>query len=69
MERSLFFTRIAGNEHQIALWANDGTEVLYLFPRHALPVDPAEALMGHPIARLVRHERRPGQEARPIRSC
>ena len=51
MERSLFFTRVAGNEHQIALWANDGSEVLYLFPRHALPVDPAEALMGHPIAR------------------
>jgi peptide/nickel transport system substrate-binding protein len=24
--------------------------VLYLFPRHALPVDPVEALMGHPIA-------------------
>ena len=51
MERSLFFTRVAGNEHQIAFWANDGSEVLYLFPRHALPVDPAEALMGQPIAR------------------
>lgn len=50
LERSLFFTRIKNNEHQIALWANDGTENLYLFPRHALPVDPAEALMGHPIA-------------------
>jgi peptide/nickel transport system substrate-binding protein len=51
MERSLFFSRIAGNEHQIALWANDGSEVLYLFPRHALPVDPVEALLGTPIAR------------------
>ena len=51
LERSLFFTRIASNEHQIALWANDGSEVLYLFPRHALPVDPVEALLGHPIAR------------------
>ncbi|MEK7219591.1 MAG: ABC transporter substrate-binding protein, partial [candidate division NC10 bacterium] len=50
-ERSLFFTRIANNEHQIALWANDGSEVLYLFPRHALPVDPVEALLGQPIAR------------------
>ena len=50
-ERSLFFTRINNNEHQIALWANDGSEVLYLFPRHALPVDPVEALLGHPIAR------------------
>ncbi len=50
-ERSLFFTRINNNDHQIALWANDGSEVLYLFPRHALPVDPVEALLGHPIAR------------------
>ena len=51
MERSLFFSRIAGNEHQIALWANDGSEVLYLFPRHALPLDPVESLIGTPIAR------------------
>jgi peptide/nickel transport system substrate-binding protein len=50
VERSLFFTRIRSNEHQIAIWANDGTELLYLFPRHGLPVDPAEALLGHPIA-------------------
>jgi len=50
LERGLFFTRCKANEHQIAIWANDGTEVLYLFPRHALPVDPVEALMGHPIA-------------------
>jgi peptide/nickel transport system substrate-binding protein len=49
-ERSLFFTRIRGNEHQIALWANDGSEVLYLFPRHALPVDPVQAVNGLPIA-------------------
>jgi len=51
MERSLFFRRVAGNEHQIALWANDGSEVLYLFPRHALPLDPVQALLGTPIAR------------------
>jgi peptide/nickel transport system substrate-binding protein len=50
VERSLYFTRIRANEHQIAIWANDGTELLYLFPRHGLPVDPAEALLGHPIA-------------------
>ncbi len=49
-ERSLFFTRMRSNEHQIAIWANDGSEVLYLFPRHALPVDPVEAFMGQPIA-------------------
>jgi len=51
MERSLFFTRVASNEHQIALWANDGSEVLFLFPRHALPLDPVQALLGTPIAR------------------
>jgi peptide/nickel transport system substrate-binding protein len=50
VERSLFFTRIKNNEQQIAIWANDGSESLYLFPRHALPVDPVEALLGHPIA-------------------
>ena len=50
LERLLFFTRARGNEHQIAIWANDGSEVLYLFPRHALPVDPVEAFLGHPIA-------------------
>jgi peptide/nickel transport system substrate-binding protein len=51
VERNLFFTRINNNEQQIAIWLNDGSEVLYLFPRHALPVDPVEALLGHPIAR------------------
>jgi peptide/nickel transport system substrate-binding protein len=50
LERSLFETRMRSNEQQISIWANDGTEVLYLFPRHALPVDPIEAKMGHPIA-------------------
>ncbi|MBI2561700.1 MAG: ABC transporter substrate-binding protein [candidate division NC10 bacterium] len=50
VERSLFFTKIKGNEHQISIWLNDGSEVLYLFPRHALPVDPVEAMLGHPIA-------------------
>ncbi|MGH7263425.1 MAG: ABC transporter substrate-binding protein, partial [Candidatus Rokuibacteriota bacterium] len=50
LERLHFFTRARSNEHQIAIWANDGSEVLYLFPRHALPVDPVEAFLGHPIA-------------------
>jgi peptide/nickel transport system substrate-binding protein len=50
LERSLFFTRARSNEHQIAIWANDGTENLYLFPRHGIPVDPVESFLGHPIA-------------------
>jgi len=51
VERNLFYTRINNNEQQISIWGNDGTEVLYLFPRHALPVEPVEALLGNPIAR------------------
>ena len=30
----------SNNEHQIFVWNNGGTELLYLFPRHAIPVDP-----------------------------
>ena len=45
-ERSLAMTRTQNNEHQIMVWNNGGTELLYLFPRHAIPVDPTEAYMG-----------------------
>jgi peptide/nickel transport system substrate-binding protein len=50
LERSLAFTRMRNNEHQIFMWANDGSELIYAFPRHALPVDPVEAMMGPLIA-------------------
>jgi peptide/nickel transport system substrate-binding protein len=50
LERSLAFTRMRNNEHQIFMWANDGSELIYAFPRHALPVDTAEAMMGPLIA-------------------
>ena len=46
LERNLAFTRDRTNENQIITWANDGSEMLFLFPRHALPVDGAEAHMG-----------------------
>jgi peptide/nickel transport system substrate-binding protein len=46
MERNLAFGRTANNEHHIQVWNNGGTELLYLFPRHAIPVDPTEAFMG-----------------------
>ncbi len=49
-ERSLAFTRTQANEHQIMVWNNGGTELLYLFPRHAIPVDPTEAFMGPEFA-------------------
>lgn len=51
LERNLGMTRMRNNEHQIFMWANDGSELIYAFPRHALPVDPAEAMMGPLIAR------------------
>jgi peptide/nickel transport system substrate-binding protein len=38
------------NEHQIFMWANDGSELFHAFPRHALPIDPAESMMGPLIA-------------------
>ncbi|MEZ4658527.1 MAG: ABC transporter substrate-binding protein [Caldilineaceae bacterium] len=37
-ERGLVETRRAANELQMFLWQNDGTDELYLYPYHALPV-------------------------------
>jgi peptide/nickel transport system substrate-binding protein len=51
LERNLAFTRDNNSENQIITWANDGSEFLYLFPRHALPVDAAESHMGMAFAR------------------
>jgi len=50
VERSLMMTRMRNNEHQLMVWNNGGTELLYLFPRHAIPVDPTEAYMGPAFA-------------------
>ncbi len=50
MERTLATTRTRNNEHQIMVWTNGGTELLYLFPRHAIPVDPTEAYMAPEFA-------------------
>jgi peptide/nickel transport system substrate-binding protein len=51
LERVLAFTRTSNNEHQIMVWTNGGTELLYLFPRHAVPVDPVECFMGPEYAK------------------
>ncbi len=51
LERNLAFTRDNGNENQLITWANDGSEMLFLFPRHALPVDAAESHMGMAFAK------------------
>jgi peptide/nickel transport system substrate-binding protein len=50
LERTAAVTRTRNNEHQLHMWTNGGTEFLYLFPRHALPVDPTEAYVGPAIA-------------------
>jgi peptide/nickel transport system substrate-binding protein len=46
LERNLAFTRDANNENQLITWATDGSEMLLLFPRHAIPIDAAESHMG-----------------------
>jgi peptide/nickel transport system substrate-binding protein len=51
MERNQAFGTTANSEHQIILWANDGSEMLFLFPRHAMPVDPVECHMGMAYAK------------------
>lgn len=51
MERNLALTRTRNNEHHIQVWTNGGTELLYLFPRHAIPVEPVSAFMGPEYAR------------------
>jgi peptide/nickel transport system substrate-binding protein len=51
LERNLAFGKDANDENQMLTWANDGSEMLYLFARHALPVDPAECHMGMAFAK------------------
>ena len=51
LERNLAFTRDMNNENQMITWSNAGSEMILLFPRHVIPVDAAEAHMGHAYAR------------------
>ncbi len=62
LERTLAFTRSSNSENQIMFWANDGTEMLYLFPRHALPVDPSECHMGAAFAKWYSSGGKQGKE-------
>ena len=48
VERTLFFTNCDNNVQQISLWTNGGTEQLYLYPHHALPVQ-LQSMYGVPI--------------------
>jgi len=51
MERGLAFQRLSANQEQIDPWTNGGSELMYLFPREVLPVDPTEAHCGIEIAK------------------
>jgi peptide/nickel transport system substrate-binding protein len=44
-ERNLAVQTVLSNEHQIYIWGA-GTEDLFLFPRHELPVEPIEPFTG-----------------------
>ncbi len=50
-ERSLAQIKSANAEHHVRFSIPNGSENIYLFPRHVLPVDPAETHLGMPFAR------------------
>jgi peptide/nickel transport system substrate-binding protein len=52
-ERSLMERRVAANEHQMIVWVNDGSEFLYTYPTHAIPViaGSSNSMMGPNIAK------------------
>ncbi|HTX53209.1 MAG TPA: ABC transporter substrate-binding protein [Candidatus Baltobacteraceae bacterium] len=62
VERNLLYARAVANELQIVVKVADGVEQLFLYPRNALPVDPAEAFLGYPIARWYASD---GQQGKP----
>jgi peptide/nickel transport system substrate-binding protein len=45
--------RVAANEHQMIVWVNDGSEFLYTYPTHAIPViaGSSNSMMGPNIAK------------------
>ncbi|HEY0419681.1 MAG TPA: ABC transporter substrate-binding protein [Acetobacteraceae bacterium] len=50
-ERGLAFQRLASSDHHILVWTNGGTELLYLYPAWALPVDVTNGVYGMDHAR------------------
>ena len=45
-ERSLFYTRVRNDQNQIVLFANNGSESLFLYTLPVLPVDPQSSFGG-----------------------
>ncbi len=64
LERNLAMTTVRNNQHHIYIWNNGGTELFYLFPRHAIPVDPTEAYMGPEYAVYYASSGTAGHQAR-----
>ncbi len=50
-ERTLAFTNDMNDANMMTMWSDDGSEMLFLFARHALPVDSAECHMGGGFAK------------------
>jgi len=61
VERSLMTARCAANENQIRVWMNDGSEWLYLYPAHVLPVQTGGPY-GEELARWYLTEGEEGHE-------
>ena len=62
VERSLSRARIEANEHHLYMGSNDGSELIFLYPRHVIPVEPTEAFMGPLFARWYATAGRDGKE-------
>jgi peptide/nickel transport system substrate-binding protein len=62
MERSLYFQRIAANQDQIHVFNNQGSELIFLYPRICLPTDPSEGHLGVEIAKWYSSNGRQGME-------
>ncbi len=50
-ERSLFYTRIRNDDHQLTIFSNNGSESLFLYPNPVLSVDPTSSQGGAAIAK------------------
>jgi peptide/nickel transport system substrate-binding protein len=62
MERNLNLQRIAANVDHINVWTNGGSELLFLYPRLSLPIDPIEAHLGVEIAKWYASNGNQGME-------
>ena len=63
VERGLGEKRRDANQNQITLWSNGGTEQLYLYPYHALPVG-LGVMMGNESAKWYATSGKQGKEPR-----